>query len=92
MNMNYNPIVPLALCLGLLSAAGCTQLPSLESRVPSHAIDAPDTRLARATAPKVAAHPELSGLHSLVDGRSAFAARRILVEAADRTLDVQYHI
>jgi len=91
--MKNRSFVLLVLFLGLLSSAGCSQLPSLEGRVPSHALhDGLDTRLTRATAADVAAHPELSGVYPLGEGRSAFAARRVLIEAADRALDVQYYI
>ena len=51
-----------------------------------------DTRLAKAIAPQVAAHPGTSGLYLLPDGRDAFAARMLLTRFADRTLDVQYYI
>lgn len=51
-----------------------------------------DTRLARAIAPQVAAHPGTSGVYPLADGRDAFAARVLLTRFADRTLDVQYYI
>lgn len=51
-----------------------------------------DTRLGRALAPLVAAHPGKAGIIALPDGHDAFAARMLLVEAADRTLDVQCYI
>ena len=50
------------------------------------------TKLAAAVEPHVAAHPGLSGLHALPDGRDALAARLVLADAAERTLDVQYFI
>lgn len=50
------------------------------------------TQLFRATLSGVAAHPDLTGIHDLTGGRSAFAARALLVKAAQRTLDVQYYI
>ena len=51
-----------------------------------------DTRLARACAPLVQAHPGRSGVVALPDGRDAFAARALLADAAERTLDVRYYI
>ena len=42
--------------------------------------------------PRVAAHPGQSGLHALADGRDALAARLVLADAAQRSLDVQYFI
>jgi putative cardiolipin synthase len=54
--------------------------------------DTADTPLARATRAGVVAHPELTGVHPLTDGRSAFATRGLLIKAAQRSLDVQYYI
>ncbi len=42
--------------------------------------------------PLTMAHPGLAGIHALADGRDAFAARAVLAQAADRSLDVQYYI
>ena len=50
------------------------------------------TALAAAVRPRVAAHPGQSGLHTLLDGREALAARLALADAAQRSLDVQYFI
>jgi putative cardiolipin synthase len=72
---------------------GCAGLPSLQSRTPSLALrDTGDTRLGRAVAPLADTHAPLSGVSALRDGRDAFAARVMLADAADRTLDVQYYI
>src|SRR5690606_39369835 len=46
--------------------------------------DTADTRLGRAVAPQVAAHPQLTGVVALGDGRDAFAARALLAAAAER--------
>jgi putative cardiolipin synthase len=54
--------------------------------------DPGSNRLAAALEPQVAAHPGLSGLHPFSDGLDALAARLILADAAERTLDVQYYI
>lgn len=51
-----------------------------------------DTRLGRALAPLLQAHPDRSGVVTLRDGGDAFAARVLLADAAQRTLDVQYYI
>ena len=51
-----------------------------------------ETTLGRATAPLVDAHPGLSGVVALRTGGDAFAARALLADAAERTLDVQYYI
>jgi cardiolipin synthase C len=54
--------------------------------------DTRDTRLGRAVAPLVRTHPGLSGVFALPDGRNAFAARVLLADAAERTLDARYYI
>lgn len=79
------------LLVSMLTA--CAQLPSLDSRSVSTVMtDTADTRLGQAIRPKAHAHPGKSGVFTLRDGRDAFAARMLLAEAADRTLDVQYYI
>ena len=80
--------------LAALLLTGCG-LPPLAGRSTSTALDLPtaqDTRLGRALAPDVAAHPGLSGIHALHHPHDAFAARALLARAAERTLDVQYYI
>lgn len=71
----------------------CSRLPSLEGRTTSTALlDTAGTRLGRSITPLVEAHPGLSGIYPLEDSRNAFAARALLAEVAERTLDVQYYI
>ncbi|HEX7045838.1 MAG TPA: phospholipase D family protein [Burkholderiales bacterium] len=72
-------------------AARRCPLTSPESEVNPVAFASP-TRLARAIAPRAAAHPGRSGVYPLLDARDAFAARYLLAQAAERTLDVQYYI
>lgn len=82
----------LALACSLL-LQGCAALPSLEGRVASTALPPnPDTRIARTIAPLAKGKAQLSGVHALIDGRDAFAARMMMADAADQTLDVQYYI
>jgi cardiolipin synthase C len=73
---------------------GCAApLPSLEGRAASSALtDTSGTRLGRALAAEVAAHPGKSGIHALPNPRDAFAVRAVLAAAADKSLDVQYYI
>ena len=72
---------------------GCASLPPLDDRVASSALtDTGATRIGRAMAPLAAAHPGLTGVHVLLDGRDAFAARMMMADAAERSLDVQYYI
>jgi putative cardiolipin synthase len=76
-----------------LLLTGCTGLPSLEGRSASRALeDTAGTRLARAIAPHVAAHPAKTGIYALSAPLDAFAARVLLAAAADKSLDVQYYI
>lgn len=68
-------------------------LPTLAGRTHSAALaDTDDTPIGRAVAAGVAAHPGLSGIRPLTDGRAAFAARVLLARAATRSLDLQYYI
>nr|WP_315127063.1 phospholipase D family protein [Comamonas antarctica] len=84
--------VLLLLACGWLGACG---LPSLEGHSTSHALPldaARATRLGQALAPAAVAHPGHSGIYPLSDPLEAFAARALLMRAAQRTLDVQYYI
>ncbi|MGY1426373.1 phospholipase D family protein [Lysobacter sp. A289] len=72
---------------------GHEELPDLGGRSVSTTLtDTADTRLGRAIASRVAAHPGISGIVPLIEGRDAFAARFLLADAAERTLDIQYYI
>jgi putative cardiolipin synthase len=83
----------ITLCLVACLLAGCAGLPPQAGRSVSTAdLDTARTRLGRAIAPLVAAHPEKSGVYPLADPHHAFAARATLARAAERTLDVQYYI
>lgn len=80
-----------ALCALLLW--GCGQLPPLEGRSTSVAVqDTEGTLLGAALRPQVQAHPQLTGVVLLANGAEAFAARTALADAAQRTLDLQYYI
>jgi putative cardiolipin synthase len=48
--------------------------------------------LQRAVVPLLEAHPGLDGVYPLQEGRSAFAARVMLADAATLALDLQYYI
>ena len=90
-NACASPLVGVLAAVALL--AGCGSLPTLEGRPVSTAIPADaGTRLHEAIGPLVDANPGLTGIHSLGDGREAFAARVALAEVAERSLDVQYYI
>jgi putative cardiolipin synthase len=80
-----------AMAVALLCA--CTGLPRLDGRSVSVAVPASDeTRLGAAVQPLLQAHPGLSGIVPLADGRDAFAARAALADAAERSLDLQYYL
>jgi len=84
-------IVVFSLGASLLSA--CSMLPSLEHRSTSRALlDTGTTRLGRAIAPLLNAHHGHSGIYTLPDPHEAFAARVLLAQTAERTLDAQYYI
>ena len=83
----------LATLLFAAIVAGCATLPPQDARVASSArTDTATTRLGRALAPEVAAHPGLSGIHPLPSALAAFTARVYLARSADATLDVQYYL
>lgn len=77
----------------VLGCASLAPLPPLEPRVASSAFtDTGATRLGSAVVPLAQAHPGLSGIYPLVEGRDAFAARILLAQRAERSLDLQYYI
>jgi putative cardiolipin synthase len=84
-----------ALCLVLpiaLALSACSGLPVPSSSAMPVALATNDTEIAQNLAPLEAANPAKSGIYMLRDGREAFAARAVLVNAAQRSLDVQYYI
>ena len=88
-------LLTLALLTGALTLVGCASLPSLEGRAVTTALStdqAHATQLGRAVQPIVVAHPGASGLHPLDEPRAAFAARMLLAQHAERSIDVQYYI
>jgi putative cardiolipin synthase len=78
----------------LLSLSGCASLPTgVERPVSSHTDRAGEpSRLAEYAAPYLRKHPGKSGFWLLGDGLDAYAARILLADAADRTIDVQYYL
>ena len=81
----------LLLLLGLLS--GCTSLPYGETRVNSSTYTQTDhTRLGRAVQSASQNHAGQSGFTPLDSGIVAFAARMVLADAAQASLDIQYYI
>lgn len=87
----WRTCVATALC----SLLGGCALPALDGRSESQAFsqaETADTTLGRALVGEHEVHPDLSGILTLADGRDAFAARMLMVEAAERSIDVQYYI
>ena len=72
----------------------CASLPTDVARTPSYALtNTAETRLGRAVEPLARQHEaSLSGLVPMPDGREGFAARMLLAQAAERTLDIQTFI
>jgi putative cardiolipin synthase len=86
-------LVATAISAVAILATGCASLPPPEGRTATNAIAGTEgTRLGRAIAPELAAHPDKSGIHPLSLPRDAFAARVALAAAAERSIDVQYYI
>ena len=88
-----NPSILFLLAL-LLGLCGCASLPTdFEREVSSHMErDGEQSRIASYASPDVRKHPGESGFWLLGNGLDAFAARVLLAEAADRTIDVQYYL
>jgi len=82
-----------AVVIAAVAVYGCSTLPPLGQRTTSVALERTEaTPLGQAVAPLAAANPGRSGVHPLVDGRDAFAARVLLAHSAEKSLDVQYYI
>ena len=89
--MSRVPLVALISFAALIS--GCASLPPLEGRTATTALsDTSGTRLGRALAAEVAAHPNKTGIVPLPDPHDAFAVRLLLAGAAERSLDLQYFV
>lgn len=60
---------------------------------PSHAFTHPEeTDAGRELGPQLEAHPGASGLYVLRSGLDAFAARVLMINAAEKAIDAQYYI
>ncbi len=84
-----------AAVLLLICLTACSALPPLEGRTVSQALvraDGAHTRLGEGLSPWIEQHPGLSGVFPLPDALDAFAARLLLIAAAQRTIDIQYYI
>jgi len=78
----------------IAALAGC-RLPDIDDREVSHAVlssDPADSLLKRHLGPMAASHPGRSGVLPLLGSLDAFAARMVLINSAEQSLDVQYYI
>lgn len=77
----------------ILSLSACASLPKDIARNPSYTIPSQDdTKLGRIAAEARQNHPGESGFYILPSGMDGFLARALLIDAAERTLDLQYYI
>ncbi|SHK12007.1 putative cardiolipin synthase [Marinobacter antarcticus] len=84
----------IAVLTTLLTISGCA-LPPMTDRTVSWSVpteQTADTRLGSVIAPLIETHPGESGVLLLENAYDAFAARVLLAEGADASLDVQYYI
>ncbi|MBK9573650.1 MAG: phospholipase D family protein [Rhodoferax sp.] len=83
-----------ALALIILALmVGCSTTRQEVPRPNSYASERPqETELAKAFAAQLGVAPGLSGFRLLPDGQEALLVRAALADAAQRTLDLQYHI
>ena len=77
----------------ILFMVSCATLPEDVEHVESHVLqNTESTQLAKDLEPLIAKHPDQSGFHLLNKGMEAIIARIALIEAAEKSLDVQYYI
>jgi putative cardiolipin synthase len=82
----------LIFCLGFLLYA-CSSLPERMPVTASYYIsDTADTKLGQLFEARKAAHEGLTGYNLLIDPIDAIAARLMLIEKAEKSLDLQYYI
>lgn len=84
-----------SICLGAWIMMGYNSLPPLKDRTAAKALPSDTARtspLGQIISPQASAHPGQSGIHPLQDPHDAFAARMVLTQAAQHTLDIQYYI
>ena len=85
-------LLPLGLLL-LYLLNGCAAIPYDYPRPVSSALYRPEgTSLGKKIQAQAINHPGASGFHLLPTGIDAFAARAILIDRAEKTLDLQYYI
>ena len=81
--------------LGIIALGGCTTLDLKVERTPSAALstsESESTRLSQAWAATAPDDASLSAFRLLPNNLEAFAARVAMIDASERTLDLQYYI
>jgi cardiolipin synthase C len=87
--------VRMILVLIVLSTLGCSTMPrgSDSPKTPSFALDRPeDTRLGQRFLAASERHQDQSGYHIINSGIDGFVTRIQMIDAAERTIDMQYFI
>lgn len=73
--------------------SGCASLPEGFNKTASFAVtDTSNTKLGQWLEPDLDARQGQSGFYLLPEGEDAFAARLLLIEDSEKTIDVQYYI
>ena len=73
--------------------SGCASAPLNYPRTPTKALPQPEeTHIWKTIQPQLDDHPGESGFYLLPSGIDAFVARILLIDSAERTLDLQYYI
>lgn len=84
-------------CAAILAIWGCAPMPLTKKPAENPGGATPlspseETRLGRELKSLLASHQGQSGFHLLVSGMDAFLARALMIDAAERTIDLQYYI
>ena len=93
MQIRNSLTLTLLMIIGLLF--GCTSVPFNAPKPASYAFAdhvTAETFLGRQITPMAAAHPNQSGFYLLSDGIEALAARLLLSQRAERSIDAQYYL
>lgn len=86
-------IISCGLLMALLLSGGCATLPQNYDRPTTYAYtDTDNTSIGKVRSDEKAAHPGESGFVLLENGLDAFVARSILINYAERSIDVQYFL
>ena len=90
---NRTRIIPFFIVSLILIVSGCASLPTDVQRTESFAlVETSGTALGIEIQPMVKQHAGHSGFHALKESIDAYAARLLLVNAAQKSIDLQYYI